>query len=227
MHDDPVTMGEIVLLAFGSAFWPLLIAITVIALQAPNPMPLLLCFLVGGLLTTISIGVAIVLLLSGTSLVDRSRPPLDPVLDFVVAALMFLVAYALARSHARRKSAPAPTKTGSSWPERALAHGAPLAFVFGILLNVVPGFLPLVALKDIAELGVGTASVILIVSGFYVVMFAFVEIPLVGYLFAPERTKLLTARFNVWLSANGRMVGAWIAAAAGVYLTVRGIVAVA
>jgi hypothetical protein len=33
-------MGEIVLLAFGSALWPLLIAVTVIALQAPNPTPL-------------------------------------------------------------------------------------------------------------------------------------------------------------------------------------------
>jgi hypothetical protein len=223
-------MGEIVLLAFASAFWPLLIAITVIALQAPNPTPLLLFFLVGGLLTTISIGVAIVLLLSGTSLVDRSRPPLDPALDFVVAALMFLVAYALARSQARLKSAPKPkkvAKAGSSWPERALGHGAPLAFVSGILLNVVPGFLPLVALKDIAELDVGTVAVVLIVIGFYIVMFAFVEIPVVGYLFAPERTKRLTARFNLWLSANGRRVCSWIAAAAGVYLTVRGIVTVA
>jgi hypothetical protein len=42
LHDDAVTMGEIVLLAFASAFWPRLIAITVIALQAPNPTPLLL-----------------------------------------------------------------------------------------------------------------------------------------------------------------------------------------
>ena len=138
-------MGEIVLLAFGSALWPLLIAITVIALQAPNPKP--------------------------------------------------------------------AAKGGSSWAEGALGHGAPLAFVSGILLNVVPGFLPLVALKDIAELDVGTVSVVLIVTGFYIVMFAFVEIPLVGYLFAPERTTRLTARFNLWLSANGRRVGAWIAAA--------------
>jgi Sap, sulfolipid-1-addressing protein len=222
-------MGEIVLLALGSALWPLLIAITVIALQAPNPTPLLLMFLVGGLLATISIGVAIVLLLSGTSLVDRSRPPLDPVLDFVVAGLMFLVAYALARSQARLKAASRQkpvAKPDSSWAERALAHGAPLAFVFGILLNLVPGFLPLVALKDIAELDVGTVSVILIVTGFYIVMFAFVEIPLVGFLFAPRQTKRLTARFNLWLSANGRRVCAWIAAGAGVYLTVRGIVAV-
>jgi hypothetical protein len=42
LHDDQVTMGEIVLLAFGSALWPLLIAITVIALHAPDPTPLLL-----------------------------------------------------------------------------------------------------------------------------------------------------------------------------------------
>jgi hypothetical protein len=70
-------MGEIVLLALGSALWP-------------------------------SIGVAIVLLLSGASLVDRSRPPPDPVLDFVVAGLMFLVAYARARSQVRLKAASLP-----------------------------------------------------------------------------------------------------------------------
>jgi hypothetical protein len=224
-----VTNVEILLLAIASAFWPLLIAVTVIALRCPNPPRLLSFFLAGSLLTTISIGVAIVLLLGDSDLVDRSRPPLDPILDFTVGGLMLLVAGVLARAQAQVDAHPKPPKPAAAGPsrtERALERGAPLAFVLGIVLNVLPGFLPFVALKDIAELNTGTAEVILIVACFYLVMFAFVEVPLVGYVLAPERTSVLTNELNAWVSANGRRVGSWAAAAVGVYLIVRGIVAV-
>ena len=222
-------MPEILLLAIGSAFWPLLIAVTVIALRFPNPPRLLSFFLAGSLLTTIAIGVAIVLVLGDSSLVDRSRPPLDPILDFTVGGLMLLVAWVLARAQARVDAgppSPKPVNAGPSRTERALERGAPLAFVLGIVLNVLPGFLPIVALKDIAELGVGTTEVVVIVICFYLVMFAFVEVPLVGYVIAPERTATLANRFNAWVSANGRRLGSWLAAAIGAYLIVRGIVAV-
>lgn len=221
-------MAEILLLAIGSAFWPLLIAVTVIALRCPNPPRLLSFFLAGSLLTTISLGVAIVVVLGGSDLVDRSHRPIDPILYFVVGALMLIVAWVLARAQARVDAEPRPEKpapAGPSRTERALERGAPLAFVLGIVLNVLPGFLPIVALKDIAELNVSTAEVVVIVTGFYLIMFAFVEVPLVGYLFAPERTAALTNRFNAWVSANGRRLGSWVAAAIAAYLIVRGVIA--
>ena len=70
--------------------------------------------------------------------------------------------------------------------ERMLDHGAPLAFVAGIVFNIVPGVVPLVALKDIADLDYSFAATVGLLLGFYVIMFAFIEIPLAGYVVAPE-----------------------------------------
>ena len=92
--------------------------------------------------------------------------------------------------------------------ERMLDQGAPLAFVAGIVFNIVPGVVPLVALKDIAELDYGFAETVAAVLGFYLIMFAFIEIPLAGYVVAPERTARLTASFNAWLDRNGHRASA-------------------
>jgi len=54
-------------------------------------------------------------------------------------------------------------------------------------------------------------------------MFAFVEIPLVGYVFAPSGTQSAVTRFNAWLNANWFRLAIWALVAAGLYLILRGI----
>ena len=46
----------------------------------------------------------------------------------------------------------------------------------------------MVALKDIAELDETFAATLALFLGFYLIMFMFIEIPLLGYVFAPEQT---------------------------------------
>ena len=55
---------EIAVLGLLSGLWPALIAVVLAALRTDAPMKLLAWFLAGALLTTISIGVAVVLLIS-------------------------------------------------------------------------------------------------------------------------------------------------------------------
>jgi len=216
---------EIFVLAVGSAFWPLLIAVTIVALRSPDPPRLLSFFLAGALLTTISLGTVIVLFLADTPLVDRQRSTFDPLVYFTAGVLVFIVGIVLLRLPPQPKPPRRSSRhQGGSWAERALARGAPLAFVAGIVFNLLPGVLPLVALKDIAELGYGTTGVILTVTGFYLVMFTPAEIPLISYFFAPERTGVLTNQFNDWLTANGRRLLAWGALALGIALVVRGFI---
>ena len=62
---------ELTLLAIASAFWPILIAVDLVALRTPRPVPLLAWFLAGGLLTTIGEGLVIVFALEGTTLGSR------------------------------------------------------------------------------------------------------------------------------------------------------------
>ena len=117
-----------------------------------------------------------------------------------------------------------PDRRSRRWPQRAVGQGAPIAFVAGVVLNIVPGTFPIVALKDIAELDASDGAKIATIIIFYVIMFAFVEIPIVAYLFAPTRTITAVDNFNGWLGRNGRRVAVYVLAVVGAYLVVRGIV---
>jgi hypothetical protein len=108
--------------------------------------------------------------------------------------------------------------------ERAVERGGLVAFLAGVVLNVVPGAFPFVALKDISQLDVGDSGKVAAVVLFYVIMFAFAEVPIVAYLFAPESTTARVNEFNDWLRRNSTRVAVYVLTAVGVYLVVRGIV---
>ena len=214
------TALELILLSLASALWPLLLAIVVVALHAPRPARLLAAFLAGGLLTTVAIGTAIVLALQRTGITTSSRSSASAIVDFTVAALLLVTAVVLPR---RGNDAPRERHAPSRW-ERGLRRGAPVAFVVGIVVNIVPGFLPFVALKDIAQLNEGVAATVAIVVGFYIGMFVLIEAPLIGFLISPQRTGLLAERLNAWLGRNLIRVAVAAAYTLAAYLLVRGII---
>ena len=180
------------------------------------------------MLTTVSIGLVIVFGVKGSSIVEGRHPPVDPGVDFTVGLLALLAGYVVWRSRLRREDERArpttETADRSGWSERMLARGARLAFVVGIVLNVVPGLFPFVALKDIAQLDYAALATVVLVIAFYVVMFVLVEVPLVAGLVAPARTAAAADTFNSWLGRNGRELVAMTLAVVGIYLMVRGIV---
>jgi hypothetical protein len=206
-------------------FWPTLIVIVVLALRVSQPVKILFWFLAGGLLTTVTVGIAVVFALQGASFMNGSKPTIDPVIDIVIGLLSILGAAALLRKASRPQPATAEKPSDAAAPdkkppltERAVERGA------GIILNIVPGTVPIVALKDIAELDASNAAKVATIIVFYVIMFAFVEVPIVAYLFVPERTTVAVNAFNDWLKRNGRRFAAYVLAAVGLYLTVRGII---
>ena len=99
-----------------------------------------------------------------------------------------------------------------------------LVFVLGIVLNM-PGVWYLMALKDIALSSYTNTEKVLLLLGFNVIMFTFVEAPLIGYLVAPDWTRGRVDAFNGWLHRHGRHLGGWIGVGLGTYLIVRGILA--
>ena len=220
---------ELLLLAIASMFWPTLILIVVVALRLSHPVKILAGFLAGGLLTTITVGIAVVFALQGTDLVSGSSRSIDPAVEITVGLLSLLAAYVLNRRRGQPTAeVPADTEATAqpnkpSVAERAVNGGAGVAFVAGIVLNIVPGTFPIVALKDISELAVGDAAKIGAIVIFYVIMFAFIEVPLAAYHFAPERTTVAVNDFNAWLGRNGLRVGVFVLAAVGLYLTARGV----
>ena len=218
--------AELFLLALGSAVWPALIAVVLVAARSPDPRMLLGCFYAGALLTTVTLGLVIVAVLRQTDVLDHySRASVGPAVDLALGVVAVLLGLAVSR-RGRRGSEERPARE-QSWWEPMLARGALLAFVVGIVLNIVPGVLPFVALKDIADGGYSAAATVALVVGFYLVMFVLVEVPLGLYLLAPARADAAVVGLNAWLDRNGRRTAALALAGIGVYLIVRGIVGLA
>lgn len=212
---------EIFVLAVGSMFWPVLLAVDVVALRSDRPIRILGGFLAGGMVATVTVGCAIVFALENTSLVTKSRHRTDATVSIVVGAAALVAAFFIRRND-RQKPASPKTHT-SSRVDRLSGHGTWLAFVTGIVLNLFPGVLPFIAMKDIGELNYSTAATIAVIVGFYVVMFTPVEAPLVAFLVAPERTARVVDSFNVWLARNARKLAWWALAVFGTFELVRGL----
>jgi Sap, sulfolipid-1-addressing protein len=222
MHSGARSMLiQIFVLAVGSMFWPVVLAVDVVAFKADRPVKILGGFLAGGIVATVTVGCVIVLSLEHTSLVTKSKHTTDPVVSIVVG-LAALVAALLVRRRDKQGRDETKPKTPSR-VDRLGGYGVALAFVTGIVLNVFPGVLPLLAMKDMGELNYTTAATIAVVLAFYVVMFAPAEVPLVAFLVAPKRTAQAVDSFNVWLARNLHRL-AWSALAIfGAYEIVRGV----
>ncbi|HEX4518793.1 MAG TPA: GAP family protein [Gaiellaceae bacterium] len=222
---------EIYFLACLAMFFPLLLVVVVLALNTSKPVPILTGFLAGGLLTTISVGSAMVFAFQGSSFLSGSRPPADPWVDLVVGSLALVAALVLRGMDRKKKNAPpnpaaAKKKSRSSdLIERLVDRGAPLAFVAGILGTIIPGPGPIIAMKNIAELDYSTSATLVVIVSFYVIMFTFVEVPLVGFVVAEGWTRKNVAGFNAWLGKNLLWLASWALGVVGVVEIVRGIFA--
>ena len=227
-------MNGIVLWAFTAALNPTLLAATTVMLLLPRPKRLLLGYLAGAAITSVTLGLVIVFSLSDSSTVDTVKHTLSPAADLTLGALALLVSYLLRPGR--------PGREGGRWTEwrlrraekrkekgpprwqRTLSKGtARTTFVVGIVLTL-PGGSYLVGLDHIAKQDASTAATVAMVLGFNVIMLLLLELPLIGYAFAPEWTPQAVERFRDWLSRNGRRIAVRGAAAVGVLLIVRGLI---
>jgi Sap-like sulfolipid-1-addressing protein len=220
---------DLLLLAVASMFWPTLIVVVVLALRLEHPIRVLAWFFAGGLLATITIGIVLVFTLQGT-LSGKSQTSVNPAVDIVAGLLSLAAAYFVYRRERNPRAAPLkvdarPSEEGKpSIAERAVGGGAAVAFTAGVVLNLLPGTFPIVALRDIAELDASNSVKVAAIVVFYVIMFTFVEVPIVAYGFAPERTTTAMNEANSWLARNKLRIAMYVLAGVGLYLVVRGVV---
>jgi hypothetical protein len=195
----------------------------IIFLGRPHPKRLLTFFLAGAWLASVTIGLVAVFALEGADLGSSSRGAVNATIYITLGLLGVFVGAYLLRVPPKPKK---PKKDGRpSMTQRVLTKDSSwLVFVLGIVLNM-PGVWYLIGLKDISLADWTTAEKVLALVGFNLVMFAFVEIPLIGYLVAPEWSRQRVDRFNGWLHRHGRHLGGYIALALGAYLLSRGILA--
>ena len=223
---------EILLLGLASALWPLLLVVVVIALNTSRPVRILGWFLAGGLLTTISIDTAIVFALQGSSFVQGPKPKADGWVDIVIGLLALLAALVLhlgTEGKGPKRFQPKPKEDKPSrtqaWIEGLVERGATLSFVAGIVATILPAPFALIAMKNISELDVTDAEAFALIVVFNLLMFIMVEVPLVGFVVAPEWARRIATGFNTWLAQNLRRIAIYALVIGGVVELARGVVA--
>jgi hypothetical protein len=231
-------MLSILPLACAAAVYPTLLAGVIVMLGRPAPLPLLVGFLLGGLVMSVTLGLIIVFVIHG-AVSTSHRKAVSPEVNLIAGVLsLVLAAFLWSRRDVGRlgerkplepprdieSSGANPRRSAESITKRILAHGSPgTAFALGVVLNV-PGIWYLVALNDIANNNRGAGAAVLLILLFNAIMFLLVEVPLVGYLISPEGTTARVKRFQRWLGEHSRLVAAVVALAVGAYLVVGAIV---
>jgi hypothetical protein len=214
-------------------FNPTLLAAVTVMMLLPSPKRLMLGYLLGAYLTSISLGMLIVFSLHDTESVSTTKHTLGPAEDLVLGAILLLVAYVLGGGRAeplrerrrRRKEVKAKEKGDKeSWPERMLGRGsARVTFAVGALLSF-PGVSYLTALDRTAKLDYAVVPTALIVLVVALIQQLLLEIPLLGFAIAPERTEKAVAGFRQWLARNGARAATAVAATIGGLLVLRGVI---
>jgi len=203
---------------------PTLLAATTLMMLLPAPKRLMLGYLLGSYLTSISSGLLIAFSFHSSSSVESARTTFTPAEDLVFGAIAVIVGLVLrseiGEERRRRKKESAKKE---SWPERMLGRGSPkVAFAVGAVLSF-PGASYLVALNRLVHLDPGTGATVFLVVLFCVIQALFLELPLIGYAISPEGTERNVARFRAWIARRGRTVASRGAIVIGALLLVRGV----
>ncbi len=223
---------DIFLLAFSAALNPTLLAATTVMLLLPKPRNLMLGYLLGALMTSISLGLVIVFSLEDSGAVEAAKDTLGPVADIALGAIFLIVARVLGgerdailkERRERRRAAKGKAKEEKGPPrwQQVLSRGTPrTTFAVGALLTL-PGASYLVALTRLAKDDLGAAETVLAILGFNLIMLALLELPLLSYWLEPDATPGRVERFKASLHRDGRRIAIRIAAGAGALLIVRG-----
>lgn len=226
-------MGDVFFLAFLAALYPTLLAATTVMLLLPHPKRLLLGYLCGAAMTSVTLGLIIVFALRHAGLTRTTQVTLGPVEDIALGCLALAIAFALHSGRDRklverrreRKAVKGKEKQGPPRWQQALGRGsARTTFVVGALLTL-PGATYITALYRISDENLADPLTVLVVLAFNAIMLMLLEIPLLAYTFAPDWTPKAIERFKRKLSERGRVWGIRVATALGLLMIARGVLA--
>jgi hypothetical protein len=228
---------DVFLLSLVAMFNPTLLAAVTVMLLLPHPKRLMLGYLLGAYTTSIVAGVLILYSLHGSAAERTAERTIGPLEDLVVGLLVLAFAWVLLTGRdrpfqerrRRKKEAKAKAKQDAGKPTeslamRLLAKGDPrVTFVVGAMLSF-PGVAYLAALDHIHKLNAPAVVAVLLTLCFCLMQQIFLEAPLLGYVFAPRRTREAVAGFKAWLGRSGRTAGVIGACAIGALLIARGLI---
>ncbi|MGA8927687.1 MAG: GAP family protein [Solirubrobacterales bacterium] len=228
-------MDTIIFWAFTAAFNPTLLGATTVMLLLDHPKRLLLGYLLGATLTSLTCGMVIVFAVDGSSgATSAAQNTISPAEDLALGAILLVVAYVIRPGRApretgrlaerRRRRAEKKAEKGPPKWQQYLSNGsARTTFVIGALLTL-PGASYLIGLQHIADKNASTAATVAMILGFNLIMLMLLELPLLAYTFAPEWTPDAVSRFKTWFNSNSNVLGFRLAGGIGILLIVKGVI---
>jgi len=226
-------MSQVILLSLTASLNPTLVAATTVMLLLDRPARLMLGYLLGAYLTSITLGLVIVFSLSNSSTTNTTENTLSPAVDIGLGAILLAISFVLytgrherLRERRRERNAAKPDKGPPRWQRELSKGSARTTFVVGALLTL-PGASYLAGLDEIHKLKYSTAVTVLVVIGFNLVMLWLLEVPLASFLVAPEWTPRAIERAKLWVSRHAHVFAVRGTAAIGLLLVIKGIIGLA
>lgn len=204
----------LLVMALAVSLEPFRVGMTVLMLNRPRPRLQLAAFLCGGFLMGLSLGA--IVLFAVESQLPKSAHFTLPTVQIVIGVLALLAAVFLAATTGRPRTPPV-------WMVRLLEDNS--LWVAGVagLGIALPSLDYLAALAVIAAGSATAATRISALVMFNVVAFTLVEIPLLAYLLAPERTHAAMTALHHWIRARRRREVAALLATVGAVLVAAGL----
>lgn len=197
----------LLMMAVAVSLEPFRIGMTVLAINRPRPALQLLAFLAGGFVMGTTVGVVVLFVLRpALGSAHFTLPRVQIVVGLVLLVNAALVAAGLlSRSKTTGGGLAERIPASISGRARRLLNGGSLwtAGVAGLGI-ALPSIDYVAALALIVASGATAATQFGALLVFNVVAFALVEIPLLCYLVAPDRTRSMLATLYDWLRAQGR-----------------------
>jgi hypothetical protein len=208
----------LLMMAVAVSLEPFRIGMTVLMLNRPRPILQLLAFLGGGFTMGTTVGL-VVLFAVRPALLGSAHFTL-PKVQIVIGVLALLVAAFLA-SGLQLPRSENPGRM-SAWARRLANGSSPWVAAVAGLGIALPSIDYLAALAVILASGTAAMTQVAALVAFNVVAFALVEIPLVVYLVAPDRTRAAMDALHDWLRSRRRRHVALLLAGIGAVLVVVG-----
>ena len=139
-------MSEVILLSLTASLNPTLVAATTVMLLLDKPVRLMIGYLLGAYMTSITLGLIIVFSLSDSSATNTTQHTISPAVDIGLGAIALAISFGLQtgrderlRERRTRRKAAKPDKGPPRW-QRELSKGSPrTTFVIGALLTLPGG----------------------------------------------------------------------------------------
>jgi Sap, sulfolipid-1-addressing protein len=218
-------VGQVILLALAAALNPTLVAASTVMMLLPNPRRLMLGYLLGALMTSITLGLVIISSFESSEAVSTTENTVSPAATMALGGIFLVAALVLRtgrhRAVAARRRARRQDKGPPRW-QRALGQGsARTTFVVGALLTL-PGASYLAGLSRIDKLNYSTPETVLLVVAFNLIMLALLEVPLLCFTIAPDWTPRAVDRAKAWIGRHAHRFAITMLTVLGALLVIKG-----